>query len=92
MPSPSAQVSVRLQPRASRTELSGVRDGVLIARVTAPPVDGKANAALCRLVAGAAGVAPSRVSIVRGERARQKVLRVEGLDEAALWAALGLAP
>ena len=50
---------VRLQPRASRNELSGMRDGVLIARVTAPPVDGRANAALCKLIAGQAGVAPS---------------------------------
>lgn len=86
----SAQISVRLQPRASRDELSGVRDGVLIARVTAPPVDGKANAALCKLVARAAGVAPSRVSIVRGESSRQKVLRVEGIDAATLSDALGL--
>jgi uncharacterized protein YggU (UPF0235/DUF167 family) len=85
---PSARLSVRLQPRASRTDLGGVRDGILIARVTAAPVDGKANAALCKLVARAAGVAPSRV--VRGESSRQKVLRVEGIDEAALWAALGL--
>jgi len=89
---PRAQISVRLQPRAGRDELRGERDGVLIARVTAPPVDGRANAALCRLVARAAGVAPSRVSIVRGETARHKVLRVEGVDEAALRAALGLSP
>ncbi|MFP5363846.1 MAG: DUF167 domain-containing protein [Thermoleophilia bacterium] len=85
----SARISVRLQPRASRDELTGVRDGVLIARVRAPPVDGKANAALCRLVARAAGVAPSRVSIVRGESSRQKLLRVDGIDAATLLQALG---
>ena len=90
MDPPSAQLSVRLQPRASRNELSGVRDGVLIARVKAPPVDGKANDALCRLVARAAGVAPTRVRVVRGASSRQKVLRVEGVEEAALRAALGL--
>jgi uncharacterized protein (TIGR00251 family) len=83
-----AQINVRLQPRASRSELTGLRDGVLIARVTAPPVDGKANAALCKLVARAAGVAPSRVSVVRGASAREKVVRVEGIDEAALLEAL----
>jgi hypothetical protein len=83
-----ARISVRLQPRASRSELREVRDGVLIARVTAPPVDGKANAALCRLIARAAGVAPSRVAVVRGASARDKVVQVEGMDEAALWAAL----
>lgn len=84
-----AQINVRLQPRASRSELTGVRDGVLIARVTAPPVDGRANAALCKLIARAAGVAPSRVSVVRGASAREKVVRVEGVDEAALLEALG---
>jgi uncharacterized protein (TIGR00251 family) len=83
-----AQINVRLQPRASRSELTGLRDGVLIARVTAPPVDGKANAALCKLIARAAGVAPSRVSVVRGASAREKVVRVEGIDEAALLEAL----
>lgn len=88
MEPPRAQLSVRLQPRASRDELTGFREGVLIARVTAAPVDGKANAALCKLIARAAGVAPSRVSVVRGEAARSKVVRVEGLDEAALRAAL----
>jgi uncharacterized protein YggU (UPF0235/DUF167 family) len=82
------RVNVRLQPRASRSELRGVRDGVLIARVTAAPVDGRANAALCRLIAKAVGVAPSRVSVVRGETAREKVVLVEGVEEAALWAAL----
>ena len=89
---PVAQISVRLQPRASRTELREVRAGVLIARVTAAPVDGKANAALCRLIAGAAGVARSRVAVVRGASSRDKVVQVEGMDEAALWAALGLEP
>ena len=68
-----------------------MRDGVLIARVSAPPVDGKANAALCRLVAKRVGLAPSRVTIVRGERSRDKVVRVDGLDAAALRAAVGQA-
>jgi len=67
-----------------------MRDGILIARVTAPPVDGKANAALCKLIARRAGVAPSRVTIVQGETSRQKLIRVEGVDDVALRAALGV--
>jgi uncharacterized protein len=90
MHDPSAQIAVRLQPRASTNALAGRRDGVLVARVTAPPVDGRANAALCKLIARAAGVAPSRVSIVGGASSRQKLVRVQGLDEAALGRALGL--
>jgi uncharacterized protein YggU (UPF0235/DUF167 family) len=61
-----------------------------VIRVSAPPVDGRANDALCRLVAKAAGVAPSRVRVVRGHTARDKVLEVEGVEAAALRAALGL--
>jgi uncharacterized protein YggU (UPF0235/DUF167 family) len=75
---------VHLRPRASRDELLGIRDGVLLARVSAPPLEGRANGALCRLVARAAGVAPTRVSVIRGERSREKLLRVEGVDQAAL--------
>lgn len=85
----SAEIRVRLQPRAKRTELAGERDGALLARVTAPPVDGRANDALCRLIAESAGVAPSRVAIVRGATAREKVVRVEGVAERELRRALG---
>jgi uncharacterized protein len=88
---PSAQIAVRLQPRSSREELVGLRDGVLVARVSAPPVDGRANRALCRLIARRVGIAPSRVSVVRGERSRDKLVRVEGLDDAALEEALSRA-
>jgi uncharacterized protein len=83
-------ITVRLQPRARRDEVVGVRDGKVVIRVTAPPVDGKANDALCRLIAKKAGVAPSKVSVVRGHTAREKVVRVEGIDESALRAALGV--
>jgi uncharacterized protein (TIGR00251 family) len=81
---------VRLQPRARRDEVVGERAGVVVIRVTAPPVDGKANAALCRLVAKAAGVAPSRVRVIRGQTAREKVVEVDGVDLHALRAALGV--
>lgn len=68
----------------------GEREGSILIRVSAPPVDGKANEALCRLVAKKAGIAPSRVTIARGHTARDKVLRVEGIEPAQLRAALGL--
>ena len=84
-----ARIAVRLAPRAARDELAGVRDGVLHVRVTAPPVDGQANRALCRLIARRAGVAPSRVEVVRGARGRDKLVRVDGIELAELLAALG---
>ena len=84
-----ARIKVRLQPRASRDEIVGLRDGILVVRVTAPPVDGRANAALCRLIARRAGVAASRVAVVRGERSRDKLVEVDGVGPDALAKALG---
>jgi uncharacterized protein (TIGR00251 family) len=84
----STDLRVRLQPRARREEVVGERAGALVIRVTAPPVDGKANAALCAFVARVAGVASSRVSVVRGHGSRDKVVRVEGVEEMALRRAL----
>lgn len=81
---------MRLQPRASRTEVAGEREGTVLIRVTAPPVDGRANDALCRLVAKLAGVGRTRVEILRGASSRDKVLRVDGVSDARLRAALGL--
>ena len=68
---------MRLTPRASRDAIAGFDErGRLLVRVTAAPVDGAANAACLRLVAKALGIAPSRVALVGGRRARDKVLEV----------------
>jgi uncharacterized protein (TIGR00251 family) len=76
-----ADLTIRLTPRADRDVLTaGATPGEpLRARVTAPPVDGQANAALVKLVAKALRVPKSRVAIVRGHSARDKVVRVAGL-------------
>jgi uncharacterized protein len=83
-------LEVRLQPRAGRNEIVGMRDGRLVVRVAAPPVDNRANRALCKLIAKRAGVARGQVSVVRGERSRDKVVRVQGVEPAALRRALGM--
>ena len=83
-----ARLEVHLRPRSHRDELIGMRDGVLQVRVTAAPVDGKANRALCRLIAKRVGVGPSRVSVVRGEKSREKLIRVDGIEQAQVEAAL----
>jgi uncharacterized protein (TIGR00251 family) len=84
------KLAVRLQPRAHRDELVGLHNGVVVARVCAPPVDGEANHALCRLIARSAGVAPARVSVIAGKQGRLKLLRVVGIDHASLIEALGV--
>jgi len=84
----SAEITVRLQPRARANEIVGEREGVLIARVTAPPLQGRANEALRRLIAGRARVGLGRVEIVRGAAHRQKIVRVQGLSPEQLRRAL----
>jgi uncharacterized protein len=79
-----AQIRVRLTPRAAREQISAGDGGSYLVRVTAPPVDGRANDALCRLIARRAGVAPSRVTLLRGAKGREKVLSVEDIDAATL--------
>jgi uncharacterized protein len=84
----SAKVRVRVHPGAQRDEFVRVNGGVVVARVAAPPLEGRANKALCRLVAKRLGIAPSRVSIVSGSRSREKLLHIEGLDQALVDAEL----
>ena len=85
---PEALVRLRVQPRASRDEVVAWQDDALRVHVTAPPVDGEANAAVRTLLARALGVAPSTVEVVRGERSRDKLVRVVGLSLAAVRARL----
>ncbi len=82
---------MRVQPRASRDGLGGVREGALVVRLTAPPVEGAANAALLKLLAKALGLPPSALELLRGQSGRDKLVLARGLDAAAVRSAL-LAP
>jgi hypothetical protein len=73
-------ITVRVVPRAGHTRVAGVRDGALVVRLAAAPVDGAANEALVALVAGALGVPKSRVALAGGARSRDKRVRVDGLS------------
>ena len=70
--------AVRVQPRASRSEIVGLHGEALKVRLAAPPVDGAANAALVELLADALGVSRSAVRIISGETSRGKVVEVDG--------------
>lgn len=67
-----------MTPRASRNEIAAWRDGMLRVRVTAPPIDGKANAAVERLLARALGLPKSAVRVVSGAQGREKTVAVDG--------------
>lgn len=77
-------IPVHVQPRASRCEIVGPKEGELRLRLTSPPVEDAANKQCVELIAKALGVAKSRVSIKSGAKSRHKVVKVEGVDPASL--------
>jgi hypothetical protein len=79
---------VRVVPRAGRSAFAGVRDGALVFRLAAAPVDGAANEELIELLARTLRIPKRDVTIVSGERSRSKRVRIAGLDAAAVLAAL----
>jgi hypothetical protein len=82
-------LQVRVQPRAKRSAVTGVHGGALKCSVTAPPVEGAANAALIELLSDVLGVPRRMIALERGEQSRTKTVRVHGLDAATLRARLG---
>lgn len=74
---PGATFALRVQPRARAEGLELAHDGRLTARVNAPPVDGRANEAVRLLLARALGVAPTRLTLVRGASGREKLFRLD---------------
>ena len=74
--------TVRVQPRASRSEVVGAHGGALKVRLQAPPVDGAANAALVDLLAESLGVPRRAVRVVAGASSRSKTVDVDGVEQA----------
>jgi uncharacterized protein len=70
------QLTLHVQPGASRTAVIGTHGDALKVRLAAPPVDGKANAELLRFLAEAFGVPRRNVTLLRGETSRAKVVRI----------------
>ena len=76
--------TIRVMPRASADAVAGERDGMLLVRVTAPPVEGKANDAVVALLVKALGTPRGAIQVVRGASARTKRVSVPRDAEAAL--------
>ncbi len=79
-----ALLKLHVTPRGSRNEVTGWRGDVLCVKITAPPVDGAANAALVKFVADVLRVRKSQVQLVSGEKSREKTFRIEGLSDSEL--------
>jgi uncharacterized protein (TIGR00251 family) len=75
----SVRFRVRVQPRASQSEIVGLHGNALKVRLSAPPVDGAANIALVELLAAALGVSRAAVRVVAGATARSKIVEVDGV-------------
>ena len=86
----SVTLKVRLQPRASRDGIDGLHGDALKLKVTAPPVEGRANKAVKKLLAVLFGISPSQVEIMAGERSKEKLLRISGISREEIEKALGI--
>lgn len=77
-------LALHIQPGAKKTVIAGLHGDALKIRLAAPPVDGKANAALIEFLAKTCGVPRSAVELVSGETSRSKRVRIIGVDQAVL--------
>ncbi len=83
-------IDVRVIPRARKTELAGTRQDAILVRLAAPPVDGAANQALLRFLAEILSVPMRAITLVSGEKGREKRLTIAGLRAADVRARLAL--
>lgn len=73
------EITLYVQPGAKKSEVAGEHDGALKLRISAPPVEGKANAAVIAFVAERCGVAKNRVALIAGEQNRHKRVAVQAV-------------
>lgn len=85
------RLSVRVTPKASRDQIVGWRGDVLAVRVKPAPEGGRANVAVCRLIAAAVHVPPSAVRVVHGSGARIKTIEIDA-EDAQVRRAIGSPP
>src|SRR5437588_10887339 len=85
---PHVTISIRVQPRASRNAVVGWTGDTLNIRLTAPPVEGAANAACLDFIAKLLDLSPSSLTLLGGERSRQKVVRITGLSHEEVYVRL----
>ena len=81
-PEAAVTLSIRIQPRASKNEIVTMESGGLKIRLTAPPVDGAANEALVKFLADTLSIPKSHIEIVSGHTSREKIVRINGINDA----------
>jgi uncharacterized protein (TIGR00251 family) len=83
-------LKIYLRPRASRDAICGLHGDAIKVKVTAPPVEGKANVALQRFIADKLNLSASQIEIMAGKRSREKILKISGISRAEVEKALGV--
>ncbi|MEX2218754.1 MAG: DUF167 domain-containing protein [Phycisphaerales bacterium] len=86
------RLAIKAVPGARRDEIAGRLGDRLKVRTSAPPEDGRANSAVCALVAAALGIRPRDVRIVSGHARPEKVLEIDGVSEESVRALLAGGP
>lgn len=85
---PDCLLKLHVTPRGSKNEIIGWRDDTLCVKITAPPVEGAANAAIVKFIADSLKIRKSQVILVSGDKSREKVLEITGLSDADIKARL----
>ena len=78
-----------MTPKAARSQIKGERNGALAVALAAPPIEGRANKELIKFLAKTLAIPPSRISILRGEKGRNKVVFIEGIKKEDLINTIG---
>jgi uncharacterized protein len=78
-PKPTCTLAIKAIPNAPRNEVVGWLGETLKVKIHAPPVEGRANEALCEFLADTLGLPPRAVSVLRGDTSRHKLIRIDGL-------------
>ena len=76
----AAKIDVVIQPKSSRDEVVGLHGNAIKIKLTAPPVDGKANSALISFLAKKLKIPKTSIIIIRGQASRHKTLSIDGID------------
>jgi len=77
----SPNIQVQIQPGSSKDQIIGLHNGRLKIKISAPPVDGKANQNLIEFIAKALGVSKSKIEIVKGRTSKLKTLKISGINQ-----------
>jgi uncharacterized protein (TIGR00251 family) len=87
----AAVLNIRVIPRSPRTRVDGTRGDAILIRLAAPPVEGAANEALVAFLSEALGIPRRDITLLAGEKSRDKRVRIAGLDQETVLARLGRA-